>query len=315
MQLFYRSMHDALAKVDASTTESFNFSIGGMRATKTFLWNGVDWTAAIVLHRLAWVGVAFGLALLASLFFHRFDPAREWGARFRKVIAKPASVPNGAVSEVPLSRHVHLTPLVAAPPRLRFAHLVIAELRLMLQGQRWWWYAGAAGLLIGEFVSSLDDARGGFLAAAWIWPILIWSKMGCREASFKTDGVLFSCPRSLSRQLPALWLAGVSVAAIAGSGVGIRLLISGDEGGFAAWLAGVLFIPALALALGAWSGSSKFFEALYTVWWYVGPLHHTPGIDFVGTSALSTAPGTYFAGTALLLVGAYVARRRQLGYA
>jgi hypothetical protein len=315
MQLFYRSMHDTLAKIDASNTESFNFSIGGMKATKTFLWNGVDWTAPIVLPRLAWVAVAFSLALLASVFFHRFDPAREWGARFRRVITTPAPVQNGTVSELPVSKHVHLTPLAAVPPRLRFVHLVVAELRLLLQGQRWWWYAGAASLLIGEFASSLDDARGGFLVAAWIWSILIWSKMGCREAFFKTDGVLFSCPRSLSRQLPALWVAGVSLAAITGSGVGIRLLISGDKSGLAVWLAGALFIPTLALALGAWSGSSKFFEALYTVWWYVGPLHHTPGVDFMGASGQSSAAGTYFAGTALLLVAAYVARRRQLGYA
>ncbi len=51
----------------------------------------------------------------------------------------------------------------------------------MLKGQRWWWYGVAAGLLIGQLVSPEAGVRAGFLVAAWIWPILLWSQMGCRE--------------------------------------------------------------------------------------------------------------------------------------
>ena len=39
-----------------------------------------------------------------------------------------------------------------------------------------------------------------------------------------------------------------------------------------------------ALALGAWSGASKPFEALYTVLWYIGPLQPTAALDFMGAS-------------------------------
>ena len=32
-------------------------------------------------------------------------------------------------------------------------------------------------------------------------------------------------------------------------------------------------VPALALAFGVWSGSSRFFEVLYLFLWYIGPMH------------------------------------------
>jgi hypothetical protein len=117
------------------------------------------------------------------------------------------------------------------------------------------------------------------------------------------------------RQLAALWTAGVLVALITGAGVGTRLLISLDWQALAAWGAGALFIPSLALSLGVWSGSSKLFEAIYTVWWYVGPLHQIPGLDFVGGSRASSSPGLYLTLAAGLLLASSLGRRRQVAYA
>ena len=92
LQLLYRSTRTALHALDPGGPENFNFSltIGGERAVRTFPWNGIDWTFNVMLVRLLWVGVAAGLALLASVFFHRFDPARSW----RKQQAQAA---NGAL--------------------------------------------------------------------------------------------------------------------------------------------------------------------------------------------------------------------------
>jgi len=185
----------------------------------------------------------------------------------------------------------------------------------MMKGRRWWWYAGAAGMLVGEIVSPDPNVRSGFLVAAWLWPIFLWSQMGCREASHATSALLFSSERSLSRQFPALWSAGVLVSLLTGAGVGIRLALAADWHSFAAWLAGALFIPSMALALGVWSGASKAFEAIYTVWWYVGPAHQMPGLDFMGTTPASSAPAAYALAALALLAAAYWRRRQSLGYA
>ncbi len=322
LQLLYRSTRSALHALDPTNPENFHFSltIGGERAVRTFPWNGIDWTVNVLLVRLLWIGVAAGIALLASLFFHRFDPARTW----RKHRAQPAPSPSEtSLSEertastplvVPFTA-AHLTPLVRTSGNSRFLQLAISELRLMLKGQRWWWYAGAAGLLVGQLVSPDASVRGGFLLAAWIWPILLWSQMGCREARHATGALLFSSEHSLSRQLPALWTAGVFVALLTGSGAGIRLFLAADWHSLAAWLAGALFIPSFALALGIWSGSSKAFEAIYTVWWYLGPGHQMPGLDFIGLTPTSSSPGAYALAATALLVAAYWRRRHSLGYA
>jgi hypothetical protein len=73
-----------------------------------------------------------------------------------------------------------------------------------------------------------------------------------------------------------------------------------------------LFSPALALTLGVVTGSRKFFEALYTAWWYVGPLHHLRPLDFMGTTPASSAPAGYLASAVSLVLIAYVWRRIRL---
>src|SRR5207342_3563182 len=99
----------------------------------------------------------------------------------------------------------------------------------------------------------------------------IWSAMGTRETRLRTEQMVFSAPHPVRRQLPACWLAGVLIAVLTGGGTGIRLLLAGDNLGVVAWLVGAFFIPTMALALGVWSGSSKLFEVLYLLMWYLGP--------------------------------------------
>jgi hypothetical protein len=321
IQLLYRSTRAALTAADPSTPQHFNFelSIGGQRAVRTFIWNGIVWTPHVLAGRFLWIAVAIGLALFASIFFHRFDPAKEWLKRRTKIPPVESAATAAEQTPTPSSATsisaAHLTPFLRSSARWRFPQLVASELRLMLKGQRWWWYTVAAGLLIAQLTAPLPAARQGLLLVAWIWPLLIWSQMGCREARHTTGSLLFSSARALTRQLPALWTGGVAVAALTGVGVGVRLLLTRDWQGLAAWIAAALFIPSLALALGVWSGSSIPFEALYTIWWYIGPAHQMPGLDFMGTTLASSRPLVYLLAAAILLAVSYLGRRTRVGYA
>ena len=316
-----RNMQAVLKGIDPTYKNgiSLTLSTNGPPTNKVFLWTGVHWTPQVILHRLLWMAAALGVALLAALFFHRFDPAREiWNWKRKRQAPKNGTVEGLPVALAPATLPVsagHLTPIARSAGDQRFAHLVGSELRLMLKGQRWWWYLGAAGLLVAELASPTAEARAGVLLAAWLWPVLLWSPMGSRESRHATQSLIFSAPRALYRQLPALWTAGVLVALLTGGGVGIRLLLSSDWPGLAAWATAALFIPSLALTLGIWSGSSKFFEALYTVWWYMGPLHHTPGLDFMGVTPQSPSTAWYLLAAAGLLAASYLGRRVRLGYA
>jgi hypothetical protein len=291
------------------------FVLGGIEhseKTARFVWEGLDWTAVTLASRLAWTLAAVGLAFLAALFFDRFDPSRG-SLRRQKAGANGQPVDVALPPAVPVP-HVTLTPLPAGS-RSRFLAILIAELKLALKGQRWWWYAGAAGCFIGTLAAPLESVKQIALPLAWIWPVLVWSPLGTRESRFDTGGLLFSSARPLLRQLPATWAAGVLLALGTGAGAGLRFLIQGDHAALGAWLVGALFIPTLALALGIWSGTSKLFEILYLMIWYIGPMNHVPEMDYLGSTQAGIAQGMpliYLAVTAALAAAAVAGRRRQL---
>jgi hypothetical protein len=312
--LLASNMVGTLKRIDPSYKGGFALQAGPTaHATKTFLWSGVAWTPQVTLARLEWVAIAIAIAWLSALFFHRFDPAREsWR---RRETPDPGEDRASAAAAPPLSAgSVQLTPLARTAHGSRFPRLIASELRLMLKGRRWWWHLVAAGLCVASLLAPDPRARqvvGGF---AWLWPVFIWSQMGARESRHGTEALVFSCAHSLGRQLPAVWFAGLVVAVLTGGGLAIRLLIAGDWQGFAGWMAGALFVPSLALALGVWSGSSKLFEALYTMWWYVGPMNHTPGLDFMGMARAGITTPLYLLAALALLIAAYAGRRSKLGY-
>ena len=291
----------------ANFSMGFNFVSGKVWDLSTFRWEGVHWTPGIVLGRLIWFGVGLGMAMLAAMFFHRFDLARE---PRKKAPASMSESPEHEVSAARPATHMTLSVLPAAARRFSFGAMVRAELRLALKGFSRWWYIVAAILIVGGAVSPLAISHF-WLIAAWIWPILIWSAMGTREARQGTGQLIFSTAHPLARQLPACWLAGVIVAVLTGGGSALRLVLTGDGSGLAAWAVGAMFIPTLALALGVWSGSRKLFEVIYTLLWYVGPANQVPPLDYMGATGV-TSPLVFLTATLLLAAFALVGRQRQI---
>lgn len=278
-----------------------------------FRWQGYEWATMILLSRLFWMAIALGVTLASAAFFDRFDTAR------RKPLAavKPPRLEEFVVRETgPVAtRKASIGRLAIVPARFRFGGVFVAELKLMLKGQRWWWYALAAVLAIASGAVASPAGRGMVLAFAWIWPVLLWSQMGVRESREQTSQLLFSAPHPLARQLPAIWFAGFVLAVLTGSGFALRLIIGWNLHGLVVWLIGALFIPTFALALGVWSGSSKLFEILYVLLWYVGPIKSTLPFDFMGAlpvTASTRYPTIYLALTCALAIVALVGRKRQL---
>ncbi|HEY1471224.1 MAG TPA: hypothetical protein VGF61_19435 [Candidatus Acidoferrum sp.] len=305
----------AAAHLSQNAGFSFSLDAGQFTAvTATFRWDGISWTWQILLARILWLGVALAISLLATAFFDRFDPAR--GYRSSAASPLPAVATPARTSSVPAALPVRaLTPLPASAIHSRFLTILSAEIRLLLKGQRWWWYLIAAGFVITTAAVPDPSARGILLGCAWIWPILLWSSMGIREVQHQTHQLLFSAPHPISRQLPAVWLAGVLLAILTGSGFALRLLLGGNWRGLFAWLIGALFIPTSALALGVWSGSAKAFEILYTLLWYLGPMHAFPALDYAGSAPATSAthyPLFYLALTAAFAIAAILGRKRQL---
>ena len=299
----------------ANNSFSFSLDVGSFNFVhSTFLWNGIAWTAGMILSRIAWIGFALALVAFSALLFDRFDPARGRLLENRRV-ASPEVLAEAEYRGAAPAPVVTLTPLGPAPAHFRFGAMLAAELRLMLKGQKWWWYAGAVVLVALSAALPGAQARGVALSVAWIWPVLMWSTMGVRESRDRTSQLLFSAPHPIARQLPAVWCAGVVLALITGSGFAMRLVLGGNWRGLLAWLIGAAFIPTFALALGVWSGTSKPFEILYTLLWYVGPMHATVPLDFAGSApatAFTRDPLVYLALAAGMALAALAGRKRQL---
>lgn len=304
----------------------FNIKQSGAWHMTMFVWEGVRWTPGMLAWRAFWMAVPFGLTLVAALFFDRFDAQRAASGgggrrpvRGRTARAMPGEAPgpmpalSGPVSRVagslPLGR---LTERVG---RSRLGALVLAELRIALNGvSRWWYFVVLAFVLLGLFVP-LAGVRQFVAPFALIWPMLRWSPMGTREASHRTDALLFSSPRPVGRLLVAQWLAGWIIALMVSGGALVRFAVTGEWGSLVALLAGVVFVPSMALACGTWTGGAKLFEVLYLLLWYAGPMNRTPLIDFVGSTQPAAGPGApiAFAVAALgLMAFAVMGRRRQL---
>jgi len=291
----------------------FSLNLGGGdrdRLRGTFPWNGVTWTAPLVARRLAWFGVAILIALIAALPFDRFDESHRKKGTLPFFLQSRGERPQ-AVPAPDSDRKRGVSPFSIPVPSF-LPSVYVGELRLMLNGRAWWFWAVFAGFIIAGALTPVGIARGRILPLAWIWPILLWSAMGARESKDGTEELVFTAPRPLARQLPAVYAAGVTVALAAGSGVALKCLLTGSVAALGGWLVGALFIPALALFLGVWSGGSKLFEAVYTVAWYLGPMQPVPALDFMGASdaALGARVPLYYAAAAAVLLAASVAGRR-----
>jgi hypothetical protein len=258
---------------------------------KVFDWPGLRLDAAFLGGRLALAAVAVVIALLPSLWFHRFDrPARA-----------------GKAGAGPEPRTVYKG-LPRTPARYGGTHLrlLTGEARILVAGTPLWWWLGAGALCL----AGLLAPRGALLAVAWVWPVLVWSRLGTQPATSGTAAILGAYPAPRRRVL-AVWAAGTLLAAAIGAGAALRMAFAGDAPGLTAWVAGALFIPALALALGTLTGAPRVFQATYTLLWYL-MINDADALNFMGIlrdDGHPTGPGALtWTGLAAAGVGTALAR-------
>lgn len=265
-------------QVASSFTGHFNF--GGAEygvPLQVIQWTGMDWTGPFAAGRLMWLTFAVGFAAAASIPFDRFDPAlgratspeskmkRFWESIFPGRTRSPGFSEPSFVFD----SKVILSPVTKRLSYSRFGALLLAEFKLMLKGQRWWWYTIAALIsLLG--LAGPPGGNGVTSVLAMAWPVVAWSSLGMRETYHDTYKLIYSSTHSVLRQVFAPWLSGVFLGVIALTGVSLRALMEGNVDHLPVYLVAVLFAPSLAFALGALSGTSRLFEVTYLVWWFMG---------------------------------------------
>lgn len=281
--------------------------------SKAFAWGGIDWSMQMLLLRSFWVGAAVVVTAAAVPLFDRFDPAR-YRHRTKAKKTSPASVPTPEETTT-TRRESAYTELMAPQFSFSLLRITLAELRLALKGYHWFWYAVAAGLIVAQVAAPFDIARQYLTPAAMVWPLVIWSSMGTREYQHGTTLLMFSSPSPVSRQLPAQWLSGLTVAVAAVAGMLVRSIASGQHSYAAALAVGAVLVPSAALAFGTLSRSRRLFEVVYLTFWYVGSIEHLSAIDLLGTTDASITAGRLVTLSILaicLTTVAFVSRKVQL---
>ncbi|MFF3176515.1 ABC transporter permease [Streptomyces sp. NPDC057900] len=322
-----RSLGDAMRGQGIDPRQAGEFSLGLTLIDKpltTFDWNGFAPDSAYLLGRLAVIAIALAATLLPLLWFPRFDPARGrtngtragGGAGGGAGGEAGAGVPGtpGPLSPAGTFGALPTTNVAYGNPALRLLH---GEVRVLLQGvPRWWW----AGVLLLTPVSQLVTPASGvsrvLLPLAWIWPVLIWSRLGTQRHEADVESLLGAYP-SARRRVLAEWGAGFLLTAVAGIGPAVRMATGEDGTGLTHWLLGALFIPSLALALGTLSRTHRLFQAVYLPLWY-GTVNGIAPLDFMGSlrlddgTAAGMAPPVVLGITAVMLalvLGTGTARR------
>jgi hypothetical protein len=248
----------------------------------TFAFHGFDHPFPLFWSRWIWLALAALLVSAVAVPFRRFDPVD----RNTRVGERARTATPGAAR----ARTAWRLAIPAFPTRSAFLTLLQSELRLMLLGRSAWWWLVTAGLLVASATAPLAAAHRYILPGLWFWHVLVLSRLGSKETAARTTEIVFSAPRPLVRQLPAALAAGWVLTLALGLPVLLRELLVANVSGCVGVVAGALFLPAAAFALGTWTNGSKLFEVAFTVLWY-GAMNDAPPLDFSGASAGAQGPG------------------------
>ncbi|MGA5265282.1 ABC transporter permease [Streptomyces lydicamycinicus] len=313
-----QSLGDSMKAQGIDPSEAGEFSLGltlVSKPLKTFEWTGFDPSSAYLLTRCVLILIAVALALVPAFWFPRFDPAR--GRELQDPSAQSAddrtedkstfpAMPVVAIQEEPgAARSDTFGNVPRAQVKLgnSAVRLLVGEVRVLLQGIPLWWWAGVLTLTaVSQMVTPATGVTRILLPLAWIWPVLIWSRLGTQRHEHGVEAILGAYPAAHRRVL-AEWGAGLLLTAVAGIGPALRMLTGSDGPGLLHWFLGALFIPSFALALGMLSRTHRLFQAAYLPLWY-GTVNGITPLDFMG--ALRGPDGLPAGMSPALLIGATV---------
>ncbi|OLZ39289.1 hypothetical protein A6E15_17990 [Natrinema saccharevitans] len=293
-----------------------NFGTGASSAEIVrFHWDGGAWPHWFYANRAGLILLGLGLTAVAVVPYDRFESESSSSgegivARVSRFLSVLRSDSSGEVV-VQNVESISLTPVTDRTAG-GIGRLVRQELRLLIRGQPWWWYAGAA--VIGIIGLTGSVATEAIVSIAAVWPIFLWSSMGSRPMRHRMTPFIVSSKQPYG-QFVAEWIAGALVAT-AFFGVSLWPTVAETEAsGAVVLVSAILFAPSLAQALGYWSGTRRPFELVYLLLWYAGPLNQVPTLDFAGATSetIGTTTPLLFGGIGLVaLVATFIYRRRQM---
>jgi hypothetical protein len=269
----------ALVLVDPTNTSDMSIGIQfhdteAGQTLNTFIWSGLNVEQPMLLSALLLVLFSPLLVTVATVLFDRFR---------RKVELPEMTVaPNKIAYVVGLFNGPWIRLFTTLMQALNFTRLVQQELNLMTKGRAIGWQLVMYGLGLAQLLVSPEVLFSIILPATFMGNIFVLSSLGQRESFYGAQSLVFGHRGLMSGQFPAMLVAGLMFVLLTVSPAIIHLFLVGQIMLVMNLLVGVLTIVSLALACGVLTQSSRPFEIVFTIIWYLGPLQGLVYLDFIG---------------------------------
>ena len=284
---------------------------------QSFRWSGLSVVPALV-SRVPIFAIVVGMLALSVFSFDRFDESRGWslGGLLRSDDSAETAPDSSTTSVVNVSSaNSHdadsLSPVTTSGFGL--ARAFTAEFKMAVRGHRRLWYAGWVAAFVGTAVAPVGDLQSLVVPLALLLALPVWSQLGAREEIYRTQELVFVSSDPL-RLLAVSYLVGVGVGASLIAPALVRYVLAGSTSGLLGSAAALLFLPAVALAAGVWSGRPVVFEIGYLTAWYLGPMNGLELLDYAGATQSTGAwqlQFGYLLGAVVVVCVAAVGRQRQ----
>lgn len=241
--------------------------------TKQLVFNGIRLSAADFLGFAGMLCVTFGLTF-SSAPLYSFT-AKLSGIRLprkrRDKRIHTASEQKSTVAYVPVS----------PSGGLMWVRGITAEMHLMLSGQPFLWMLVSLGAIIACLFVDLSVVQSYILPLLLLWFINVFSSMGSREYQHDVLKCISVIPNGRLKQIVFSWVSGMLIALVVVSPVILRMMFAGQIGGVLSCIAGVVFLPSLAIFMGEFSKTRRVLELSFVVITYL-ILNNVTAVMYIG---------------------------------
>ena len=275
-----------LSQIEAEVAERFplqqgstNIGINIVNETakiNTFIWQGIEPTTTHLLGTIPLLLLCLTCFIFTVIFFDRFSknslPESQQPSWLMRIL-------NTHV----INRLDALFVILAKP--FSFTQFLRLELKLLLKGHSSYWVIGLLTLNIIQLFISQQLLVSIVLPISWLWCVLVLSQLGQLEKQANTVELITYSKKSAVLQSLASYSAGWVLLAMASSGSLIRFAFMAEWVLLIQVIIAISFSVSLAYFCGAFTGTKRMFEILYTSIWYIGLIQTALYLDFFGVNS------------------------------
>jgi hypothetical protein len=177
-----------------------------------------------------------------------------------------------------------------------FLRGVMAELKLMLNGQALAWKLVVLGGLIACVFAELSVVQKYILPLLMVWFINVFSGLGSREHQHGVLNIISVIPGGRFKQVTGSWLSGFIITLALFSPVAALLIFAGNYIGLFAGFAGAVFLPSFAMLFGEFTKTRRAFELAFVLITYL-IMNNVPALMYMGGDEVTSLiqPAVYLA--------------------